>query len=143
VLDGSLKSHIDKVKWCQAHEVCHVLTVAERVFESDSAPIAKSVGSYLNYFTSRSDGVADTERLLHCVAMTTLAELERHPWDAADELRANSRVNPYEYSASVLDLIFLRYSYLRFEAVRQRLVPTISGELDEYALGSELLKAVA
>lgn len=56
--------------------------------------------------------------------MTTLAELERHLWNAADELRANSRLKSSEYSVPVLGLIFLRYADVKFQAARQRLEPT-------------------
>ncbi len=48
--------------------------------------------------------------------MTTLADLERRLWDAADSLRANSRLKSSEYSAPVLGLIFLRYADAKFEA---------------------------
>lgn len=36
--------------------------------------------------------------------------LEKRLWDAADELRANSKLSPSEYSVPVLGLIFLRYA---------------------------------
>lgn len=36
-------------------------------------------------------------------------EIEKRPWNAADELRANSKLKSSEYSAPVLGLIFLRY----------------------------------
>ena len=38
---------------------------------------------------------------------TNLNELERRLWDAADELRANSKLKSSEYSIPVLGLIFL------------------------------------
>lgn len=37
-------------------------------------------------------------------------ELEKRLWDAADRLRANSKLKPSEYSLPVLGLIFLRYA---------------------------------
>ena len=37
-------------------------------------------------------------------------ELEKRLWDAADELRANSKLKSSEYSVPVLGLIFLRYA---------------------------------
>ena len=43
-------------------------------------------------------------------------EIERRLWDAADELRANSRLKASEYSVPVLGLIFLRYADHRFAA---------------------------
>jgi type I restriction enzyme M protein len=41
-------------------------------------------------------------------------EIEKRLWDAADELRANSKLRSQEYSAPVLGLIFLRYAGQRF-----------------------------
>jgi type I restriction enzyme M protein len=41
-------------------------------------------------------------------------EIEKRLWEAADELRANSRLRGSEYSAPVLGLIFLRYADERF-----------------------------
>jgi type I restriction enzyme M protein len=38
-----------------------------------------------------------------------LTELENRLWDAADELRANSKLKASEYGAPVLGLIFLRF----------------------------------
>jgi len=43
-------------------------------------------------------------------------DLEKRLWDAADELRANSRLRAAEYSVPVLGLIFLRYADHRFAA---------------------------
>jgi type I restriction enzyme M protein len=42
------------------------------------------------------------------------SEIEKRLWDAADELRANSRLSSHEYSIPVLGLIFLRYADHRF-----------------------------
>jgi type I restriction enzyme M protein len=41
-------------------------------------------------------------------------EIERRLWDAADELRANSKLKSSEYSVPVLGLIFLRYADAKF-----------------------------
>ncbi len=41
-------------------------------------------------------------------------DLEKRLWDAADELRANSKLKSSEYSMPVLGLIFLRYADWRF-----------------------------
>jgi hypothetical protein len=41
-------------------------------------------------------------------------EIERRLWDAADELRANSKLKSSEYSVPVLGLIFLRYADHKF-----------------------------
>ena len=42
-------------------------------------------------------------------------EIEKRLWEAADDLRANSKLKSSEYSIPVLGLIFLRYSDYRFE----------------------------
>lgn len=41
-------------------------------------------------------------------------ELEKSLWEAADQLRANSKLKPSEYSVPVLGLIFLRYADYKF-----------------------------
>ena len=41
-------------------------------------------------------------------------EIETRLWDAADELRANSKLKSFEYSIPVLGLIFLRYADIKF-----------------------------
>jgi type I restriction enzyme M protein len=47
-------------------------------------------------------------------------ELEKRLWQAADQLRANSKLKASEYSAPVLGLIFLRYADLKFQAVADK-----------------------
>src|SRR5512147_1592678 len=42
------------------------------------------------------------------------SDLEKRLWDAADQLRANSRLKSSEYSVPVLGLIFLRYADHKF-----------------------------
>ena len=49
------------------------------------------------------------------------SELEKRLWDAADELRANSKLKSSEYSAPVLGLIFLRYADHKFAAAEKEL----------------------
>lgn len=46
-------------------------------------------------------------------------EIEKRLWDAADELRANSRLKASEYSIPVLGLIFLRYADHKFAHAKQ------------------------
>ena len=46
-------------------------------------------------------------------------QIERRLWDAADELRANSRLRPSEYYLPVLGLLFLRYADHRFAQARE------------------------
>ena len=46
--------------------------------------------------------------------MQDITKLEKRLWEAADQLRANSKLTQTEYSMPVLGLIFLRYAYNRF-----------------------------
>ncbi len=54
-------------------------------------------------------------------------EIERRLWDAADELRANSKLKSSEYSGPVLGLIFLRYADHKFTIAERELAGTSSG----------------
>ncbi len=49
-------------------------------------------------------------------------EIEKRLWDAADELRANSKLKSSEYSVPVLGLIFLRYADHKFTQAEKELV---------------------
>ncbi|WP_017319311.1 type I restriction-modification system subunit M [Mastigocladopsis repens] len=51
-------------------------------------------------------------------------DLEKRLWDAADELRANSKLKSSEYSIPVLGLIFLRYADWKFTKVEEELKNT-------------------
>ena len=48
-------------------------------------------------------------------------EIEKRLWDAADELRANSKLKSSEYAAPVLGLIFLRYADHKFSHAAKEL----------------------
>lgn len=48
-------------------------------------------------------------------------ELEARLWDAADSLRANSKLKSHEYSVPVLGIIYLRFAESRFLAVEEKL----------------------
>ncbi|MDB9319032.1 MULTISPECIES: type I restriction-modification system subunit M N-terminal domain-containing protein [Cyanophyceae] len=48
-------------------------------------------------------------------------DLEKRLWDAADGLRANSKLKSSEYSIPVLGLIFLRYADHKFTQAEQQL----------------------
>ena len=52
---------------------------------------------------------------------TDLAALERRLWDAADQMRANSKLKSHEYSTPVLGLVFLSYADHRFQAKAEEL----------------------
>lgn len=47
-------------------------------------------------------------------------QLEKRLWDAADQLRANSKLKPSEYSLPVLGLIFLRHADYKFTEIIER-----------------------
>jgi len=48
-------------------------------------------------------------------------QIEKRLWDAADELRANSKLKSSEYSIPVLGLIFLRYADQKFTVAQKEL----------------------
>src|SRR3990170_3462043 len=67
-------------------------------------------------------------------------EIEKRLWDAADELRANSKLKSSEYSVPVLGLIFLRYADHKFTVAQRELEGKSTsrraiGKTDYQALG--------
>lgn len=54
-------------------------------------------------------------------------DLEKRLWDAADELRANSKLKSSEYSIPVLGLIFLRYADHKFAEAEKTMPQQSSG----------------
>lgn len=61
-----------------------------------------------------------------------LKQLEDDLWEAADQLRANSKLTATEYSMPVLGLIFLRHATTRFYA----LLPEVEAAIPARATGS-------
>ena len=53
--------------------------------------------------------------------MAPSGDIEARLWDAANKLRANSRLKASEYSTPVLGLVFLRYADHRFQAAAAEL----------------------
>ncbi len=53
--------------------------------------------------------------------MADITKLEAELWEAADELRANSKLSSQEYCMPVLGLIFLRYAWGRFKRVDEQI----------------------
>src|SRR5438270_9605329 len=51
----------------------------------------------------------------------SLARLESDLWEAADQLRANSKLTSTEYFMPVLGVIFLRHAANRFEAATRQI----------------------
>ena len=50
--------------------------------------------------------------------MQNIHQLENDLWEAADQLRANSKLTAGEYSMPVLGLIFLRHAATRYDMVK-------------------------
>lgn len=57
--------------------------------------------------------------------MENIKKIENDLWEAADQLRANSKLTASEYSMPVLGLIFLRYAYNRFLMVKEEIEETL------------------
>jgi len=57
-----------------------------------------------------------------------LNELFSRLWEAADELRANSKLRSTQYSTPVLGIIFLRYADYRFEEATKELEKKYAGQ---------------
>jgi len=53
--------------------------------------------------------------------MQDMTKLENDLWEAADQLRANSKLTASEYSMPVLGLIFLRHAFNRFKVVKEKI----------------------
>ncbi|PXF61182.1 MAG: hypothetical protein C4B59_05390 [Candidatus Methanogaster sp.] len=54
-------------------------------------------------------------------------EIEKRLWEAADEMRANSKLKASEYSVPVLGMIFLRYADHKFSNAEKELVGKETG----------------
>lgn len=66
--------------------------------------------------------------------------LEDDPWEAADQLRANSKLTASEYSMLVLGLIFLRHATTRFNALLPK--GSLGGQTPLGALADRKVAAV-
>jgi type I restriction-modification system DNA methylase subunit len=47
------------------------------------------------------------------------SEIEKRLWEAADELRANSKLRSSEYSTPVLGLVFLKWADFKFSQIEK------------------------
>jgi len=54
-------------------------------------------------------------------------EIEKRLWEAADEMRANSKLKASEYSVPVLGMIFLRYADHKFGHTEKELAGKETG----------------
>ena len=57
--------------------------------------------------------------------MENIERIEARLWEAADQLRANSKLTSTEYSLPVLGLIFLRHAYNRYLVVKAEIESTL------------------
>ena len=57
--------------------------------------------------------------------MENIVQLQKRLWEAADELRANSKLTSTEYYMPILGLIFLRHAFNRFLKVEQAVKQTL------------------
>ena len=62
-------------------------------------------------------------------------EIEKRLWSSADQLRANSKLKPSEYSVPVLGLIFLRYADHKFEVAKEDLEKKAHAEESRRSIG--------
>ena len=57
--------------------------------------------------------------------MENIDRIESRLWEAADQLRANSKLTSTEYSMPVLGFIFLRHAYNRFLKVKEEVEASV------------------
>lgn len=57
--------------------------------------------------------------------MENIVQLQKRLWEAADEMRANSKLTSTEYYMPILGLIFLRHAFNRFLKVEQNVKQTL------------------
>jgi type I restriction enzyme M protein len=69
----------------------------------------------------------DATRAARVIMANNHNDIEKRLWDAADELRANSKLKSSEYSVPVLGLIFLRYADHKFAQVEKALKGSTTG----------------
>lgn len=67
-------------------------------------------------------------------AFKDIDKLESDLWVAVDNLRANSKLTPSDYSLPVLSIIFLRHAANRLKAARRQIAETITAYQDEHTL---------
>jgi type I restriction enzyme M protein len=68
--------------------------------------------------TYQPGGIVSLQRSFHYMttnAMNTIEQIESQLWEAADQLRANSKLTSSEYCMPMLGIIFLRHASNRYE----------------------------
>jgi len=73
------------------------------------------------------------------LAVSNNTDLEKRLWEAADQLRANSRLRSSEYSVPVLGLIFLRYADYKFTEAQKQMETLAAGS--RRTIGKEAYQA--
>lgn len=69
------------------------------------------------------------------VSLKDIAQMESTLWEAADQLRANSKLTSSEYCMPVLGVIFLRHAANRYDAARQAIkADQAAGKIPKRAL---------
>ena len=69
-------------------------------------------------------------------AFHTISQVESSLWEAADQLRANSKLTSREYCMPVLGVIFLRHATNRYQAARQAIeADQLEGRMPKRPLG--------
>jgi len=66
--------------------------------------------------------------------MDNISKLETDLWDAADNLRANSKLTSSEYCMPVLGVIFLRHATNRYDAVVRQIEADTADKLGRILL---------
>lgn len=69
-----------------------------------------------------SNGTDTESRIKPTDAFKDIEKLEKDLWEAADNLRANSKLTSSDYFMPVLGVIFLRHAANRFEDARLQIV---------------------
>src|SRR5437016_397279 len=75
--------------------------------------------------------------LFHANQLENIEQLQAHLWDAADNLRANSKLTANEYCMPVLGVIFLRHATNRYdEALKAIEADQTAGKMPKRSLTS-------
>jgi type I restriction enzyme M protein len=100
------------------------------------------------FVVAEDEGINQGRGKITLTMPANYTELEKRLWEAADELRANSKLKPSEYSVPVLGLVFLLYADYKFALVSQEIAAGSSrrrtvGKTDYQAKGALYLPETA
>ena len=69
------------------------------------------------------------------MSLENIAQMESTLWEAADQLRANSKLTSSEYCMPVLGVIFLRHATNRYDAAKRAMeADQTTGKIPKRAL---------